>query len=158
MTRAEKAARVAAHNEFTRQSNAMYDAGKTAHPETWEMAVGNLNDMGIMSPTLLEAAMATDSGAAVINHLGTDPEEAARIVSLPPARMGAELAKLAIKLSTPAKKDTPVSRVPAPITPLRPNAAPTVNLERISEGDDMAVYAAARAAQGSRWAKGMGAK
>lgn len=147
-----EAARVAAAQEFNRQSNEVFDKGNEAFPD-WVDAVTNLNALGIMSPTLLEAAMATDAAAAVIHHLGTDPDEAARITSLPPARMGAELAKLGLKLAAP--KSAAVSRAPAPIRPVTGQATPTVDLARLSESGSMKEYAAARKAQGSRWAESM---
>lgn len=142
--------RRAAQREFNRAADASYQAGMAQFPD-WEEAIGNLKSLEIMSPQLLDAALATDEAPAVLHHLGKDPEEAARIVSLPPARMGAELAKLALKLSTPASRA--VSTAPDPISPVVGRASPSVDLEKAAEGS-MADYAAARAKQGARWAQG----
>lgn len=136
---------------FNKQADAMYDAGKTKFPD-WKESVELLNATGIMTPTLLEAAMATDAGAEVIHHLGNDLDEAQRVLSLPPIRMAAELAKMASKLTAPTK--VPVSSAPAPIKPVGGAVNPQVDLSRVADTDDMSAYVAARSKQGSRWAQG----
>lgn len=138
-------------NAFNAQANAMYDDGATKFPD-WKDSVDSLNAMQLMTPVLLDAAMATDDGAAVIHHLGGDLEEAQRIAALPPARMGAELAKIAMRLGT--TKPTAISRAPAPVPPVDGAVKPTVDLDRVSQDDNMAAYVAARAKQGAKWARG----
>lgn len=147
-----EAARVAEAQRFTDAANAAYEAGTKKFPD-FEEAVSNLNGLGIMSPTLLDAALATDAAPDVIHHLGTDPDEAARIMSLSPVRMAAEMTKLAAKLTAPKAFST--SNAPAPIRPVDGAVTPTIDIRRISESDDMKAYAAARAKQGSKWAVGM---
>lgn len=135
---------------FNRSADAMYDAGK-AKFDDWKDSVDTLNAVGIMSPVFLEAAMATDDGAAVVHHLGTDIDEASRIAALPPVKMAAELAKLAIKLSGPTK--VAVSGAPAPIRPVTGAVNPQVDVVKLANSDDMSAYVAERAKQGSPWAQ-----
>jgi hypothetical protein len=143
----------AAADVFNTQANAMYDDGASKFDD-WRDTVETLNAMQLMTPVLLDAAMATDDGASVIHHLGGDLEEAQRIAALPPARMGAELARIAMRLG--ATKAPAISRAPAPAPRVDGAANPQIDLERISQDNDMNAYVAARAKQGSPWAQPVG--
>jgi hypothetical protein len=77
--------------------------------------VSNLQMVGV-GREFLELATTSDAGAKLIHHLGTDLDEAARIAALPPVQMARELTKLEFKLAQPVAK--PVSKAPAPITPI----------------------------------------
>lgn len=151
-TQAEFEAQVAtkaAADEFNRQADAMYDAGAKDFPD-WKDAVDTLVAAGLMNKDLLDAALVSDNGAAVIHYLGTDLEEAERIAGLSPIHKAAALTKIGATLSVP--KSAPISAAPAPITPLSGSAAPVVDLEKAS--GDMKTYAAERAKQGVSWAQG----
>lgn len=147
-------AQQAAAETFNRQANAMYEDGATKFTD-WKDSVESLNATGIMSPQFLDAAMATDDGAAVIHHLGSDLAEAERVAALPPIRMAAELTKLAARLSAP--KSARVSDAPAPIKPVNGAVSPTTDLQKAADtGNDNSAYAAARAKQGAFWAQPRG--
>lgn len=157
-TQAEFDAQVAlkaAADAFNKQADAMYDAGSAKFPD-WKESVELLNAAGLMSRDLLDAAMATDDGSAVIHHLGNDLDEASRLAGLTPIHMTVELAKLAAKLTAPAKVRT--SGAPAPITPVGGAVSPSIDLAKVAAdgGNDMSGYAAARAKQGARWAQPRG--
>lgn len=144
------AARVEAQ-EFDRKADEMYNVGAGKYND-WKDSVDTLVSAGFMDKTLLDAAMAIEDGATVLYHLGTNLDEAERINALPPIRKAAEMAKLSNQLATP--RNVPVSSAPAPIRPVSGSPSPQVDLQRISEDNDMRAYAAARLKQGSRWAQG----
>lgn len=82
----------------------------------FDTAVQNFQSIGGPPPALLEAvtALGREDGARVFYDLGMNPDEAMRLARLSPARMAVEVARMAAK---PAASK-PVSRVPAPITPI----------------------------------------
>jgi hypothetical protein len=145
-----EATRIAADERFTADCNSIFEAGQKAHGDEFKEAVTNLNVLGLMQPALVEAAMVTDTPADVIHYLGTDVDEAARIMALPPIRMAAELVKLSGKLAAPTA-GTQVSRAPAPITPIGGAVKPEIDIS--DPNQSMSAYVAARKAMGSRWAR-----
>lgn len=146
-----EAQKVAAAQKFTADCNSIFEAGEKAHGEDFKEAVTNLNALGLMSEQVVEAAMATGSAADVLHFLGTDVDEAARITSLSPIHMAAELTKLAGKIG--AREPPEISKTPAPIKPLGGAVNPEIDITSLAKGDDMNAYAAARKRQGSRWAR-----
>lgn len=67
-----------------------------------------------ITPVMAEVIQASDYGPQVAYHLGSNPSEAARIASLPPALQAAELGSIAKALTTPAPA------APKPIAPPPP--------------------------------------
>lgn len=60
-----------------------------------------------------------EDGHKVIAALADDPEEAERILSLPPVKQALALNKLAAKVNKPATPaPKPISKAPAPVTPI----------------------------------------
>lgn len=139
--------------EFNRKADDMYNVGATKFPD-WKDTVDTLVVSGLMNKDLLDAAMAIEDGPAVLHYLGTNLDEAERVNALSPIRKAAEMAKLSATLTAP--KILPVSSAPAPIRPVAGSPSPQVDLQRISDSDDMRSYIAARAKQGSRWAQARG--
>lgn len=115
----QEAARMVAEQRFNETCNKVYSDGK-AEFQDFDRAVANLQMVGV-NREFLELATTSDVGAKLLHHLGTDLDEAARIISLPPVQMARELTKLEIKLGQPAAK--PVSKAPAPITPIAGGSA-----------------------------------
>lgn len=140
--------------EFNRRADEMYNTGAAKYDD-WKDSVDTLVASGFMDKDLLDAAMAVEDGPAVLHHLGSNLDEAERINALPPIRKAAEMAKLSHSLAIP--KAVHVSAAPAPIKPVAGVAAPQIDLQRIADNDEMSSYIAARAKQGSRWARGRGA-
>lgn len=69
-------------------------------------------------------------GHKVIMELASDPEEAERILSLPPKKMALALSKISDRIgkpATPAPK--PISKVPAPVTTVGGSPKATTRLE-----------------------------
>jgi hypothetical protein len=70
-------------------------------------------------PEFLDAITELDNGHQVFAELGRNPDEAERILSLPPVRMALEIAKLGTRLSKPnTPTPKPVSKVPPPVNPI----------------------------------------
>lgn len=122
--RGEEAARV--REEFRAQSlnkaaDKLFDDGAKAFPNTWEKRVTELRDLFGEElgkrPDFLEAVTDLDNAPAVWHELGGDPESMDRLLSLPPVRLGVELARLSGRLAAP--KPNPISKAPVPIKPLQ---------------------------------------
>lgn len=110
----EAARQMLAEQKFNESCNKVYEAGVAEFPN-FQAALANLQLVGV-NREFLELTASSDAGAKLIHHLGTDLDEAARIVALPPLQMARELTKLELKLSQTKAK--PVSNAPAPITPI----------------------------------------
>ena len=111
-----RAAEIATQREFDRSCNDVFDKGSREFPDFGD-ALGNFRLLGGLPPSLVEAAIETGSAAAVLYELGKNPDEAARVMQMPPTRMAVAVAKLANKPATLAAP-VPVSRAPAPIRPI----------------------------------------
>lgn len=109
-----KAAEMVAERSFNESCNKVYETGKAEFPD-FDHAVSNLQMVG-MNRDFLEIVSSSDAGHKVLNHLGNDLDEAARISALPPLQMARELTRLEYKLNQPQSK--PVSKAPAPIKPI----------------------------------------
>lgn len=109
-----KAQELVAERGFNEACNKVFETGVTEFSD-FEQSVSNLQMVG-MGRDFLEIVASSDAGHKILNHLGNDLDEAARISALPPLQMARELTRLEYKLATPAKK--PVSKAPPPITPI----------------------------------------
>ncbi len=122
-------------------AKAQAEAAETArsYSERLEQAKAKYEDFDDVTevPTLpISQAMAevitrSDVGPDLYYYLGKNPAEAARIAALQPLLAARELGKLEGKLAggAAAAPAAPVSRAPAPIRPLSPGAASTVEAE-----------------------------
>ena len=128
----QEASRMLAEQRFADQCNKVYSSGKAEFAD-FDQSVANLQMVGV-SRDFLELATSSDVGAKLLHHLGTDLDEAARIASLPPVQMARELTRLEFKLSQPAAPK-PVSKAPAPITPLGSSATNDVDPARMSDAE-----------------------
>lgn len=153
----ERAAKKANEARFTADCNAIFDQGVQKHGDAFKEALTNLNVLGLMNEQVVDAALATGAAADVLNFLGSDVDEAARITALPPVRMAVELTKVATKLAEAKPEQPQISRAPAPITPLsgqRTTVEADVYDKRLNSGDKVSPeYAARRAAMGATWAR-----
>ena len=119
-----KAAELVAERSFNESCNKVYETGKAEFPD-FDQSVSNLQMVG-MNRDFLEIVSSSDAGHKVLNHLGNDLDEAARISALPPLQMARELTRLEYKLNQPQSK--PVSKAPAPIKPIGAGGSPTSGL------------------------------
>lgn len=118
-----RAAQMLAETRFVDQCNETYDAGVEKYPD-FEDAAKTYGLLGPMPSEFLQAvtSLGKDDGARVYYELGKNPDEAARILKLPPARMAMEIAKIAYTQPAPAKIKA-LTKAPAPIEPLTSNRA-----------------------------------
>lgn len=98
---------------FNDRCNGIYEQGTKDFPD-FEQTLTNFRYLGGLPPALVQAAAEAGDAHKILYGLGKNPDEAARILSLPPAAMGAALAKMA---AAPAAAK-PVSAAPPPIKPI----------------------------------------
>lgn len=129
----QRAAQLLAERSFNESCNKVYETGAKELP-SFDAAVSNLQLVGV-TREFLEAATASDAGHKILHHLGQldNLGEAERILKLPPVQMGRELAKLEMKLNQPPPPK-PVSKAPAPITPIGSGGATDTGLR-----DDLSI-------------------
>ena len=118
----QRAAAKIADQNFNQACNRVFQEGVKADPN-FEANLRMLQSVGEIGRDFLEVITDMDDGHKVLNHLGANPDEADRILSLPPLKQARELAKLEATLSKPAPPP-PVSNAPAPIAPVGSKAAP----------------------------------
>lgn len=118
----QRAAAKIADQNFNQACNRVFQEGVNADPN-FEANLRVLQSVGDISRDFLEVVTDMDEGHKVLNHLGANPDEADRILSLPPLKQARELAKIEASLGKPAAA-APVSKAPAPITPVGSKAAP----------------------------------
>lgn len=120
-----RAAELADARAFNAKANAVFDAGLKAYGADFQSAVENLQQAGVTDPSqtpFVAIALEQDNPEALIRHLGNNPDEAIRIAGLVPFKQASEMAKLSMKLAAPVQR--PISRVPAPETPIAASAKP----------------------------------
>lgn len=118
----QRAAQRLADQNFNQACNRVFQEGVKADPN-FETNLRVLKSVGEIGREFLEVVTDMDEGHKVLNHLGANPDEADRILSLPPLKQARELAKLEATLGK-AAPPPPVSKAPAPITPVGSKAAP----------------------------------
>lgn len=107
----------AAQAQFNGACDAIADAGSKV--DGFDDSLKTLHALGLntqdprapLMQVLVE--LSAEEGARAIAALGADPDQADRLMRMSPARMAIEVAKVAAK---PAR--LPVSRAPAPISPI----------------------------------------
>jgi cell division protein FtsB len=117
----EEAGKIAAWNTFTGNLNsAIAEGQKEFGAEKFDASVAALRalhdqtdpDVAAKYLSMLQAVLDTGAAPKLIAALGEDPDEAARILSLTPTKMGVELGKLAFRDAEG------VSGAPKPVTPI----------------------------------------
>jgi hypothetical protein len=133
-----EAKRLIEQERFDEACNKVFDAGKGEYGGDWDSSLRTFQMLGGASPDFLQAITSMDHGHKVLHALGQDPETAERVLSLPPLRMALELARLEAKVSASAPTPKPVSKAPAPITPVGGKSAPVEPSEFASTADYIA--------------------
>jgi hypothetical protein len=115
-TRAEQVAR---QREVNARSNQILQDGIKSFGETFRESVavvleeaGDFVDRRTGAPTaLLEAVLDSENPAALLNHLGSNPEDAESLRGLSPAQLGRRIAKLEAQLeAAPGTTKPPVHK------------------------------------------------
>jgi hypothetical protein len=133
-----EAKRLIEQERFDESCNKVFDAGKGEFGGDWDSSLRTFQMLGGASPDFLQAITSMDHGHKVLHALGQDPETAERVLSLPPLRMALELARLEAKVSASAPTPKPVSKAPAPITPVGGKSAPVEPAEFASTAEYIA--------------------
>lgn len=110
-----------AQREMARATQNWLKAGHAEFPD-FDAKSGVLASLGATEkPAFLEAVVSLPNGHRLVPMLADDPDEAMRVLDLPPLRMAAELGRLAEKASA-APKPKAVSKAPAPVDPVNGRA------------------------------------
>lgn len=118
----QAAAALASQAQFNQQVDAAVIAGRAQHPD-FDAAVAGLKALtGPQGPSteFIQAALATGEAPELIYRLGKDPAEADRLLSLPPAALGAQMERLAATMrgeKAAAAKPPEPTRAPPAIAP-----------------------------------------
>lgn len=118
-------AREIAHVErVTEKANGIAADGKGRFGDSFGKAVqtvaaevGQLFERSGKPTPLGEAILSSDDPAALIHHLGSNPDIAADLADLTPIQQARKLARIEIDMSKP--RETKQSQAPKPITPAR---------------------------------------
>jgi len=122
---------------FNQRANDVYASGVSEFKD-FDAALQNLK-MLEAPVEFFRDVVELDDPHKIIYALGRNPEEAARILSLPPLQQGRELERLATKAAKPAaNKKPPLSNAPEPISSVVDGSASApVDLSKASIDDFM---------------------
>jgi hypothetical protein len=103
-------------NGIAADGNKRFDGfGKSV--QTISAEVGSLFDKRGKATPIGEAILAADDPAALIHHIGTNPDLAADLADMTPIQQARKLARIEIEMSKP--RETKQSTAPKPISPAR---------------------------------------
>lgn len=126
-----RADELATQRAYQRQITSTIEAGDKEFGRDFTDACNTLADMGANErPEFMQIITDTDAGHKVLQHLGQNPEEADKLLRLPPHRMAMEIGRISDRLSKP--KEVPVSKAPEPIRPIDSN----VDVKKDPSSDD----------------------
>lgn len=143
----QRARQIAEAQAFNERCNKVYDEGKKL--DGFQDAVKVLADEIPLfdrkgRPTeVMQVLMESEKPAALIHHLGKNPDVAAELADLTPTQLARRLDRIERDLTATPKP----SKAPAPIEPIGSGKTPIVDLSSASMED----YIKLRQKQGSRW-------
>lgn len=129
---AKRAEELSQKKAMAERGQSVSKVGAEAFPD-FMSAVQTLDALGI-SGDQVNSLLGMDDAHKVIYSLGKNPEEAARILALPPLQQGRELERLASK-PAPVAPPKAVSKAPAPITPVDGGTTADVDPSKMSMDD-----------------------
>jgi len=129
----KRATEIAQQQQMAERGQSVSKVGAEAYPD-FMTAVTTLDALGI-SGDQVQSLLGMDDAHKVIYSLGKNPEEALRILALPPLQQGRELERMALKAGQPAAKA--VSKAPAPITPVDGSTTVETDPSKMSTEDWM---------------------
>lgn len=131
----QAAAQLVETQRFNDRANEVYAAGKAENLD-FDESLKNLGMLGA-TPDFFKSIVDLDDAHKVLHALGSNPEEAARILALSPLKQGRELERLASKPVQPKAKK-PVSNAPDPISSsVQGSGSKAVDLDNSSIDDFM---------------------
>ncbi|MFM0638073.1 hypothetical protein PQQ63_15330 [Paraburkholderia metrosideri] len=147
----ERAVQVVTRREFDAKCGALVDNGEKEFGADFDKAIKTL---GSLQAIVDEKGEFTDFARAIVDtevphklmkHLGDNPDEAARILLLPPLQQAREIGRLEVRLSTQPAAEPNVSKAPPP--PSHVGSRNTANSSTPSAKDDTATWMRKRNAQ-----------
>jgi hypothetical protein len=142
----------AAHDEAANTRGQIWGARVEATKATlpdWDNVAGKSETP--LREDIALAMMEAERGPELLYHLAQNPDVAAQLNDMSPARAAMELGRIEAKLEGPkAPPPKAASKAPAPIDPVKPGSSATKSLADI---DDMEEYVAKRKSQGATWAR-----
>lgn len=131
-----RAAQIVEQRAYQASIQQTVQSGETEYGKAeFTEACNLLADMGANEkPEFLQIVTDTENGHKVLAHLGENPDEAERIIALPPLKMAAAIARVSMELGKPAKA-APVSAAPVPIKPLDGRARATPTPDKMDEAE-----------------------
>ena len=120
---------IATVREITSKSNAIAKDGETKYGKaefasalrTVQEEAGQLFTPQGKPTAIGEAVLSADDPAALLHHLGTNPDVAAELADLTPVQAARRIARIEIEMSKPVAPKQ--SNAPRPITPVRASSA-----------------------------------
>ena len=113
-----RAQQIVAEREFNNTCDAIWETGNAEHKD-FGSKIENFKKLGGLPPTLIEAAIEAGNAHKILSELGSNPDEAARIMNLSPLKMAVAISRLGDKLA----KGKPVSQVDEPMKSLGSRSA-----------------------------------
>lgn len=133
------------------QYRARAETFKATKPDYWDVIqpVVSAQLKPEIASALEEALQQSEAGPQVLYHLGSHPEEFARLAGLPPRLAVYELGKLEASLAAPAAvSPNPLTKAPTPPTTLgRKSVDPSDQIEAAVASNDVSRYRALRLQQ-----------
>lgn len=123
----QKAAQMLRDSQFNDRCNSVYEAGKEEYSD-FDDALGTFSRLGGVSRDLLEVVVELPDSHKVIHHLGSNPEDAQRVLKLSPTKMAIELTKISQNLG---KEKKPVSAAHKPVRPVDGRSSANKDLHEI---------------------------
>lgn len=131
----KRAEEIAQQKAMAERGQSVSKVGAEQFPD-FMSAVQTLDALGI-SGEQVQSLLGMDDAHKVIYSLGKNPEEAERILSLPPLQQGRELERLASK-PAPVAPTKAVSQAPAPVKPIDGGVTTEKDPSKMSSAEWMA--------------------
>jgi hypothetical protein len=142
--------RRAAEMLFTRDAQRISETAYKAYGQGWIDSVNLLNSFGLNSGDFVSSVMdvvGSDKTHEVMHAIAQEPEKAAALASMSPARRISEITRISLAMdakpaapAAPAPPPAPpartVSRAPAPPPPVEPSASKPVDWRSDKASDD----------------------
>lgn len=112
-----------AEREAEKKLASLQTNGEKEFKDEFRSSMETLRDLGAMDNTpnavaFSEAVLDSDIPHKILHHLGTNPEEAERILALKPIQQARAIGQLEAQLREKPAPETPVSKAPPPVKPV----------------------------------------
>lgn len=116
--------------DYNKRVSTTNEKGKQAHADYEEKVLYNSNL--VITRVMADVMSASDIGHDICYHLGSHPEEAAKIAQMPTHMQAAAIGRLEAKLSI--KPEKKVTNAPAPIEPVGGSGGqPTIDDDKLTD-------------------------